>query len=724
MAIFLTINGMSCAGCVNRVEKALLAVPGTTDAQVSLALNWAKIEGTATAAQLITAVTAAGYGATEAPQGKARPHLQNSAPPAIWALWRVVLMLVLTAPLALPMLTAFLGWHFMPPPLVQAVLAGLVLFWLGAPFYKGAYKACLARAPNMDVLVCLGTSAAYGLSLWHWQQNNPALYFETAAMVASLVALGKYWELAARKKAVDSLRLLDTFLPEQAEKLLGQASQTIARRDIALGDILRVPAFARLPADGIALTEASLDESALTGESRPRSIAVGDKVFAGSLNNEGELLLRVTATDDNSQLQQMATLIEQAQAHKAPLQQMADKISAWFVPAILLLALLVLLFWWLYGLGFDAALLRAVAILVLACPCALGLATPLAMLVATGRAAQNGLLVADAAALEKLAGATHVAFDKTGTLTRGTPAFIAIETHGMDAATALALAASLASGSPHPLAQAIMAANKENIPIAENRRSLPGRGLSAMVAGQRYWLGSAALLQEQGIVLAEALQHTAQQWQNNGYSLVFLASATGQRAAIMALADSVRTEAADVVAWLHQHHYHTQILSGDLAVIVNSLAATLKIDRAEHGLLPAQKAERLAALVAAGHKTVMLGDGVNDAAALTAADVGIAMGSGAELARNHAGLVLLRPDLWLLPYALLLAKATRRIARQNLFFAFIFNVLGLPLAALGHLSPAVAGAAMAASSLCVVGNALRLRRLKINAQPTPPTTLA
>ena len=732
----LPVDGMSCASCVGRVERALAAVPGVLEASVNLAAESASVRAIARAedlpslqARLAAALRRAGYrirtegAGADAAGGAARGPLLTEGR-------RVALALALAAPLVLPMLALPFGVHAMLPPAWQFALATPVQCWLGARFYAAGWSAVRARTGNMDLLVALGTSAAFALSLWEWWSATragraPHLYLEGAAAVVALVLLGKWLEARAKRRAADAIRALEGLRPATALVLEAGIEHERALPDVDVGDLVRVRPGARVPVDGEVVEGAShLDESMLTGESLPVARGPGERVTGGALNGEGLLTVRVTAVGAETALARIVRLVENAQARKAPIQRLVDRVSAVFVPAVLLVALATLLGWGLAAGDWTAAVLNAVAVLVIACPCALGLATPAAIMVGTGVAARNGILVQDAEALELARRVGVVAFDKTGTLTVGRPRLAGVEAApGADAETALRRAGSLQQGSGHPLARAVLEALPAGVvPAACLRlRAVPGRGLRGAIEGTDHVLGSSRWMQELGVPL-EVLAPRAEVHRSEGRTVSWLAALepSGPRLlALLAFADTPKPEAAAALARLRAQGLRTVLVSGDNAGAVRVAAAALGIDDVRAEVLPDDKARIVAQLrdgaAAAGGSPLvaMVGDGVNDAPALAAADVGIAMaepGQGADVAMHAAGITLLRADVRLVPDALDLARRTTAKIRGNLFWAFAFNAIGIPLAAFGRLSPVVAGAAMAFSSVFVVGNALLLAR--------------
>jgi P-type Cu+ transporter len=709
--IKLPVEGMTCASCVARVEKALERVPGVASAEVNLATEMATVslaEG-ASPESLVEAVRGAGYEARLAP-------VQKPAKDRAWL--AVALATAFTLPLIVPMVGGFFGAEWRLPGWMQLVLATPVQFWLGARFYRAGWKALRAGTGNMDLLVALGTSAAYGLSLYmlsrHWG-HEPHLYFEASAAVITLVLLGKWLEARAKRQTTEAIRALQSLRPETARVVRDDGEIEIPAAQLRVGDLVVVRPGERIPADGVVLEGRShADESMLTGESLPVPKGPRDAVTGGAVNAEGVLKVRVTAVGAQSTLAKIIELVENAQAKKAPIQRLVDRVSAVFVPIVLVIGLATLLGWGLATGNWEQALLNAVAVLVIACPCALGLATPTAIMAGTGVAASNGILIKDAEALETAYAVGTVAFDKTGTLTVGKPALISFEPQGAERSTALALAAAVQSGSEHPLAKAVVGAAKGlQIPGAEAARAVPGRGMEAFVAGRRLALGSGRWMRELGIDIAP-LAAKALEMQTQGMTVSWLADLTDRPmvVAAMGFGDEIRPEAEQAVRQLRERGLRTVMLTGDNRAAAQAVAARLGIDEVRAEILPADKAEAVAELRSAHSRVAMVGDGVNDAPALAAADLGVAMGSGTDVAMHAAGVTLMRPDPRLVAAAIDVSRRTYRKIRQNLFWAFVYNVVGIPLAALGILSPVIAGAAMALSSVSVVSNTLLLKRWK------------
>ena len=718
-SVRLQIGGMTCASCVARVEKALSAVPGVESASVNLATERADVVGIGIQPQdLIAAVERAGYQAAAAEDG-ARPPGAQTAPVQDW--WPVAVAAALSLPLVVPMLASLFDVHAMLPGWLQWALATPVQFWLGARFYRAGWRALRAGTGNMDLLVAIGTSAGYALSVYLLLTAAPGepphLYFEASAVVITLVLLGKWLELRAKRQTAGAIRALQALRPERARLLRGGVEQEVPVDAVRTGEELIVRPGERIPVDGVVLAgRTHVDEAMLTGESLPVPKQAGSQVIGASVNGEGVLRVRATAVAAEGTLARIIRLVESAQARKAPIQRLVDRVSAVFVPVVVGIALVTALAWGILGGDWTRATLHAVAVLVIACPCALGLATPTAIMVGTGVAARHGILIQDAPALEVTHAVRMVAFDKTGTLTEGRPALVACHAlPPLREEALLALAAALQQGSEHPLAKAVTRAAAERelaLAAAENVSALPGRGIAGTVGGQPMHLGSRRLMEELGCDLA-ALRPIADALEHDGRTVSWVASTAGGQSRVLGLfgfGDALKTTAASAVMRLHGLGIRTAMLTGDNARAAASVARVLGIDRVEAEVLPADKAEAVERLRVGTGKVAMVGDGINDAPALAAADVGIAMATGTDVAMHTAGITLMRGDPALVADAVDISRHTYAKIRQNLFWAFAYNVIGIPLAASGLLSPVVAGAAMALSSVSVVSNALLLRR--------------
>ena len=718
----LPIEGMTCASCVGRVEKALRQVSGVLEANVNLANETATVTlaGNASVAALGAAVKRAGYGVW-APVGGA-----EAAQPLFGEGARVVLAAILSAPLVLPMIGLLWGQHAMLPPLWQWLLATPVQFWLGARFYRAGFSALRAGSGNMDLLVALGTSAAYGLSVYTLGaaggHHTSDLYFEGSAVVITLVLLGKWLEARARRQTTAAIRALQALRPETACVRRDGVEAQVPLAEVAPGDMVVVRPGERLPVDGVVGEGAShVDESLITGESLPVARGPGDKVTGGAVNGEGLLLVRTTTVGAESVLSRIVRLVESAQGKKAPIQRLVDQVSAVFVPVVVAVALVTLLGWGLGVHDWHAAVLHAVAVLVIACPCALGLATPAAIMAGTGVAAQRGILIKDAQALELAHALRVVAWDKTGTLTVGRPRLVEAAALAGERDALLAQAAALQAGSSHPLALAVLDAARALAPLpASALHAVAGRGVAGTLGGTELRLGSARWMQDSGIDTAPCADAVAAQ-QAAGRTVSYLAR-MGKRAGTevqspqligwLSFGDSAKPGAAAAIAQLTALGVRSVLLSGDNRGAAMHLGQQLGITDIRAEVLPQDKARIVDELKAGGARVAMVGDGINDAPALAAADVGIAMGTGTDVAMHAAGITLMRGEPGLVADAIDISRRTHAKIRQNLFWAFVFNAVGIPLAAFGWLNPVIAGGAMAMSSFAVVSNALLLRRWK------------
>lgn len=716
----LPITGMTCASCAGRVERALSKVAGVKTVSVNLASERAHVEssGPIDPAVLIAAVTHAGYGASLLEDTRA--NADNQQQRLTRERWALLLAIALALPLVLPMLLAPFGVHWMLPAWVQFALATPVQFILGARFYIAAWKAVRAGAGNMDLLVALGTSAGYGLSLYQWANTAPGsmphLYFEASAVVIALVLLGKYLESRAKRQTASAIRALEALRPERAIQLIDGQERDVAISALRLNDLVVVKPGERFPVDGEVIDgQSHADEALISGESLPVPKQPGDKVTGGAINGEGRLLVKTQALGAETVLARIIRLVEDAQAGKAPIQKLVDKVSQVFVPTVLLIAVFTLTGWLLAGAPLETALINAVAVLVIACPCALGLATPTAIMAGTGVAARYGILIKDAEALERAHEVTAMVFDKTGTLTSGTPRIAHLSAIDGNEDVLLQWAGALQQGSEHPLAKAVLdacTARNLNIEAVAASQALPGRGIAGTVQGRDLALGNRRLLEESGLTMG-ALAQSAQAWEAEGRTLSWLIERGAQPSVLglLAFGDTLKPGALEAVQQLTARHISSHLLTGDNRGSARVVAEALGISDVHAEVLPADKAATIVELKKTG-VVAMVGDGINDAPALAAADIGIAMGGGTDVAMHAAGITLMRGDPRLIPAALEISRKTYAKIRQNLFWAFVYNLIGIPLAAFGFLNPVLAGAAMALSSVSVVSNALLLKTWK------------
>jgi Cu+-exporting ATPase len=738
----LDIGGMTCASCVGRVEKALKGIPGVEAASVNLATEQAKIrlyvDSGVTVDAAIAVVQKTGY---EAKLSSTHKNAQLNHAHTFWGadgLGRVLLGFTLSAPLFLPMLLMPFEIHWALSPKWQLLLASPVQFFLGWRFYKAGFKSLMSGTGNMDLLVAIGTSAAYGLSVYQLMASPYAvheLYFEASAVIICMVLLGKWLEARAKQQTSEAIRALQKLWPEHAKVLnpslpIAEVSALDQYRDLPLEQVfpkdrVLVLPGERIPVDGLILLGSShVDESLLTGESAPVKKSLDSKVIGGSLNGEGVLVIEVQAVGIESVLSQIIALVEDAQTQKAPIQKLVDQVSAVFVPSVIVIAIITGLVNWLYLDSASIAILRAVSVMVIACPCALGLATPAAIMAGTGIAARFGILIKDPQVLELAHRLNIVAFDKTGTLTLGKPRLLNIIslTNSVDTDVILTSAAGLQLGSEHPLAKALLDAAKQKgtspIPPSESK-ALPGIGISGKPSAGP-WMGQNLCLQSVTSLSSntyyEDIIKKAQACFDAGQTVsVLMNESTSSPLAIIAFGDELKSNAKAAIISLHQLHIRTVMLSGDNTAAANRVGQLIGIDEVFAQIMPNNKADMIRKLQSSpkngGRRWVaMVGDGVNDAPALATADVGMAMSTGTDVAMQAAGITLMRGDPTLVADAIDISKRTWVKIQQNLFWAFIFNATGIPLAALGYLSPMLAGSAMALSSFCVLSNALLLKR--------------
>ncbi|WLS77954.1 copper-exporting P-type ATPase CopA [Erwinia pyri] len=729
----LLIDGMSCASCVGRVQSALQKVSGVTQARVNLAERSALVMGDAAPESLVSAVKEAGYGAEVIEDDvERREKQQKTAQQAVRRFrWQAAVALTLGIPLMLwgmagdnMMLTQSnrAGW------LAVGIITLLVMIVAGGHFYRSAWRSLLKGTATMDTLVALGTAAAwlYSITVNLWPDAFPAearhLYYEASAMIIGLINLGHMLEQRGRQRASKALEKLLDLTPPTARVISDEGERVLPLSDVQPGMTLRLTTGDRVPVDGtIAQGEAWLDEAMLTGEAMPQQKQSGDDIHAGTVLQDGSVLFTASAVGKNTTLSRIINSVRQAQSSKPEIGRLADRISAVFVPVVVAVALLSAAIWFFAGPAPQVVytLVIATTVLIIACPCALGLATPMSIISGVGRAAEYGVLVRDADALQRASTLSTLVFDKTGTLTEGTPRVVDITLfNGADEQQVLAWAAALEQGSSHPLARALLEkAGEASLPAIEQFRTIPGMGVSGKVNGSELWLGNSALMEQQHSVTDDLrLQIDAQA--AKGITPVMLAAA-GQIVALFSIRDPLRSESVSALKRLRQRGYHLVMLTGDNKITAQAIAKEAGVDNVIAGVLPEGKAEAIRDLQRQGHRVAMVGDGINDAPALAQADVGIAMGSGSDVAIETAGITLMRQDLNAVADGLAIAKATLRNMKQNLLGAFIYNALGIPIAAgilyplTGTLlNPVVAGAAMALSSITVVSNANRLVRYK------------
>ena len=729
----LLLSGMSCASCVSRVQNALQSVPGVTQARVNLAERTALVMGSASAAELVQAVEKAGYGAEAIEDDLQRRERQQETAIATMKRfrWQAIVALLVGVPV---MVWGMIGDNMMVSDdnrslwLVIGLVTLAVMVFAGGHFYRSAWKSLKNGTATMDTLVALGTGVAwlYSMSVNLWPQWFPMearhLYYEASAMIIGLINLGHMLEARARQRSSKALEKLLDLTPPSARVVSEEGEKSVPLADVQPGMTLRLTTGDRVPVDGvISQGEAWLDEAMLTGEPIPQQKTDGDTLHAGTVVQDGSVLFTASAVGSQTTLARIIRMVRQAQSSKPEIGQLADKISAVFVPAVVVIALFSAAIWYFFGPAPQIVytLVIATTVLIIACPCALGLATPMSIISGVGRAAEYGVLVRDADALQRASQLDTIVFDKTGTLTEGKPQVVAVKTFAeVDEPTALRLAAALEQGSSHPLARAIIEkAADSQLPVVNNFRTLRGLGVSGEAEGRTLLLGNQALLNEQKIATAAVESEIAAQ-ASQGTTPVLLAI-DGQVAALFAIRDPLRSDSVAALARLHRQGYRLVMLTGDNPTTANAIAKEAGIDEVIAGVLPDGKADAIKRLQSQGHQVAMVGDGINDAPALAQADVGIAMGGGSDVAIETAAITLMRHSLNGVADALAISKATLRNMKQNLLGAFVYNSLGIPIAAgilwplTGTLlNPVVAGAAMALSSITVVSNANRLLRFK------------
>ncbi|SFV06000.1 heavy metal translocating P-type ATPase [Alicyclobacillus macrosporangiidus] len=712
----LNITGMTCAACAARIEKVVGRLDAVRSVHVNLASEKAHVSyvpGVIHEGDIIRAVEKAGYGATLASEAAEAEEKQRKLQAYRRDLAKFWFSVLLTLPLVMQMLVMLIGGRPFLPNWLSWLLATPVQFYVGWRFYKGAYHSLRGGAANMDVLVALGTSVAYVYSAILTILGQPDVYFDSSATVVTLIFMGKLLETRAKAKSSAAIESLAKLGAKVAHVLRNGVETDVAVEDLRVGDLVRVRPGEKVPADGVIIEgTTSVDESFLTGESMPVSKQPGDPVVGASINQTSAFVMRVTKVGRDTALAQVIRLVDQAQGSKAPVQRLADTISGIFVPIVLAVAVLTLLIWGALG-NWSHGLLAAVAVLVIACPCSLGLATPTAIMVGTGLGAESGILIKGGEHLELAHRVNTVVFDKTGTLTAGKPVVTDVwTTEGVGRDELLAAAAALEAQSEHPLGRAVVAFAQDHgveIPMASKVQAVPGHGIQGMVNGARIRIGNRTWLADANLAIPGDVLAA---FERAGKTVVLVAQDDRLLGAI-AIADTLKPDAPGTVKQLQELGIEVWMITGDEARTAEAIAQQAGITNVMAGVLPADKAAKVEALRKEERVVAMVGDGINDAPALAAADIGIAMGTGTDVALEAADIVLMHGQTHGVVDALRLSKATMRKIRQNLFWAFFYNVLGIPLAALGILSPVIAGAAMALSSVSVVSNSLLLRRLRL-----------
>ena len=722
----LNITGMTCAACSARIEKSLNKLDGISTANVNLALEKATVEfnpSQISLTEIMARIDKIGYGAKPVNHGEPVDHREV-------AIQKQTRKFIAAAILSIPLLWTMVG-HFsftsflyvpdlLMNPWVQLILATPVQFIIGWQFYVGAYKALRNGSANMDVLVVMGTSAAYFYSIYqmltHTSHHMPHLYFETSAVLITLILLGKLFEARAKGKSSQAIKQLMGMQAKSALVVRDGVEQQIPLEEVRIGDIVLVKPGEKIPVDGEVLKgNSAVDESMLTGESLPIDKAQGDLVYGSTINKNGIIEMKALKIGHETALAQIIKIVESAQGSKAPIQRLADKISSIFVPIVVGISAVTFILWWVIGGEFTPALEAMIAVLVIACPCALGLATPTSIMAGTGRAAQFGILFKGGEHLEQTGFIDTVVVDKTGTVTNGQPVLTDVVVQNGNENEVLAFVAAAEKMSEHPLAQAIVQGVIEreiSIPQATDFQAIPGYGIEANVSGSTVAIGTRKLMREKAISLNANTENELVSFEQQGKTAMLVAI-DGKFSAIIAVADTVKETSKQAVQRLHDLGLKVIMLTGDNARTAESIAKEVGIDDVISEVLPEQKAHEIDKLQKSGRKVAMVGDGINDAPALAVADIGMAIGTGTDVAMEAADITLIRGDLNSIADAILMSRKTMINIKQNLFWAFAYNVIGIPIAALGFLAPWLAGAAMAFSSVSVVLNALRLQRVKL-----------
>lgn len=726
----LDIQGMTCASCVAHVEKGIKKSDGIEMAAVNLATEKATVSfdpAVTDIEKIIQSVKDAGYSASAADEAKEG----DEAASRIRKLSRLKRLTLVSILFSLPLVTAMFAsvfkieaLMFLHNPVLQLILATPVQFIIGARFYKGAWKTLKAKNPGMDMLVALGTSAAYFYSLFNGffaerlGIEASGLYFEASAIIITLVLLGKYFEMKAKGRTSEAIQKLMGLQPKTAQVEREGEVLPLPVSDIVPGDIVLIRPGDRIPVDGAVLSGATaIDESMITGESMPVEKRVDDKVVSGTVNSYGSIRITAEHVGKDSVLSRIISVVEEAQGSKAPIQKLADKVASVFVPVVISISVVTLIIWWAVFGDLPQGIISAVAVLVIACPCALGLATPTAIMVGTGIGAGRGILIKNGEILQAAEKITAVILDKTGTVTRGKPEMQEIVPlqENLSEIELLKIAASLENGSEHPLARAVADAAEEKAVTllqVEGFEAVPGNGVIGSIAGKQYRVGTEKFLTENGIDMSEHLGRKAV-LEEAGKTVVILADEAAPLA-LFTISDSIKEHSREGVERMRQLGLAVFMLTGDNRRTALAIGKEAGIDQVIAEVLPEQKAQKVKELQEQGHIVAMAGDGINDAPALATADTGIAMGEGSDIAMESADITLMRGDLREIAAAVLLSRKTMGKIKQNLFWAFIYNTIGIPFAALGLLNPIIAGAAMAFSSVSVVSNSLRLKRFNKN----------
>ncbi|HQD31375.1 MAG TPA: heavy metal translocating P-type ATPase [Clostridiales bacterium] len=723
----LKVSGMSCAACAARVEKQLGSLEGVHSAAVNLASERASVEYDSEkikTSDLIKAVEAIGYKAERAEELSVDREKEQREKEIRRLRLELVISAILTAPLLFSMLLMItnIDIPFFHNEYFQLIVATPVQFIIGFRFYKNAYRALRSGSANMDVLIAMGTTAAYFYSIYNaffapHEGMMKELYFESSAVIITLILFGKYLEAVAKGRTSEAIKKLMGLQAKTARVIRDGREEDIPIEEVVPGDVIVVRPGEKIPVDGRILEgDSAVDESMLTGESLPVEKTAGDHVVGATINRFGTFRLEATRVGKDTVLSQIIKMVEDAQGSKSPIQKIADRVSGVFVPVVLAIALVTLLAWYLIAGDLTGGIVSAVSVLVIACPCALGLATPTAIMAGTGKGAENGILIKGGEHLEMTYRLNAVVLDKTGTITKGQPEVTDVIPLGsMDRGELLRMAAAAEKNSEHPLGEAIYEQGKKEpgtVPEAEQFAAIPGKGVRAVVEGRQIYIGTRKLMQEAGIDTGSA-ENVIAGLEDDGKTAMLMA-ADGRLEAVIAVADTLKESSKDAIDELKKMGIEVYMITGDNKRTASAIAKQAGITNVLAEVLPEDKAEEVGKLKKQGMKVAMAGDGINDAPALVAADIGIAMGTGTDVAIEAADITLLRGDLMLIPAAIRLSKMTMRKIKQNLFWAFIYNIIGIPVAAFGLLNPMIAGGAMAFSSVSVVTNSLRLRRIRLN----------
>jgi Cu+-exporting ATPase len=709
--ISLNVQGMSCASCVNRIEKVLKNADGIIAANVNLASEKANIifeNSTIDITKIIALIEKSGYQASIFRPDKTAQLKKEKI--------LIIMSAMLCLPLVVPMILQPFDIHFNIPTWFQLSMGSLIQFGIGARFYKSGWSALKAGTGNMELLVAIGTTSAYGLSLFLMTRGKHHLYFETSAVIITLVLFGKFLEATVKQQTSDAINALKKLRPNIARIIKGGKEFEIKIEDVSLSDLVIIGPGEKIPIDGTILKgTTSVDESLITGESLPVDKFENSSVKAGSINGESTIEVRVTAIGEDTMLSRIIRMVEDAQAIKAPIQRLVDKVSAIFVPTVIIISLTTIFLTAIFTSNWEKAIIHGVAVLVIACPCALGLATPTSIVVGTGVAAKAGILIRDAETLEIAHSLTTIAFDKTGTLTEGRPSISSMTTFETNEIEVLSIMAAMQMGSSHPLAKAVIEeAQKRNIhpSRANSLKVIAGKGIEAVIEGRKFYIGSKMLIKQLGLPADKELG-IAQEREKLGETVSFLIDDSLKIIlAIVSFRDKTKQGSALAISKLKNLGIKTIMLTGDNSTSAKMVSKELGLDSYEAEVLPGEKSKLIEKYKSNGEIIAMVGDGINDAPALASANIGIAMSTGTDVAMHSAGITLLQGDLLLIPDAISISRKTYLKIKQNLFWAFIYNIIGIPLAALGHLSPVVAAAAMAMSSVSVVTNSLFLKRWK------------